>query len=213
MPAFVEGERANIATADFQKIIGDEDDRKIGAHALRDLLPTEAALKHGKWQRTIVVPGENLSIENRSVREELSRFDEFWKCVRNHFITAGPDKRLAAATDDLRANAIPLPLNQPLGDGPQFFQAFASSHFELERRREKKWKRLGNFRCTRFAAYEPAEVIGGRLPRAHDPMRHHGRFNSRDVRERANDESSRHSDAEITRDDFVPNVTLVLIQF
>ena len=44
-------------------------------------------------------------------------------------------------------------------------------------------------------------------------MRHHSRFNVRDVCQRANDERARHADSKISPDQFVPDKALIGVEF
>ena len=60
------------------------------------------------------LPRENLAIDHGAVRQRRAERGDFGKALGDQILAARPQPHAAAALDELRANAVPLPFDQPI---------------------------------------------------------------------------------------------------
>ena len=98
----------------FENVVRHEDHRHR-SHHLRDLLlPSNPLLKNREGKRPVVAESQDLAVENCSVREPSSGCGDLGEPVRDQFFTARPQVHATGSPDKLRADAVPLPLNDPV---------------------------------------------------------------------------------------------------
>ena len=121
LAAFALRQRPQVGAAVFQQVVGDEAHRRVGQQLLAHRLAADALLQHLEARRRVAAgqPDQQLTVQHRAIRQGLGQGHDFGETVSHKFLTARPDPHLPAALDHLRADAVVLPLHQPIGHRPQ----------------------------------------------------------------------------------------------
>ena len=91
--------------------------------SLRDLfLAADPLLQRRERHRAFVTKGEDLAVQYRAVRQLAGGGDDLRKAVRDQLFAARPEVQGAGALDQLRADAIPLPLDLPVVGLPRAYR-------------------------------------------------------------------------------------------
>ena len=130
--ALVERPRADVGAPVLEQVVGHEDDRDGARHLGDLLLPADALLQRRKRQRPIVAEREHLAVEHRAVRQPRRGRGNLRKAVGDELFAARPEVHRAGPPDQLRADAVPFPLDQPLVARPERLDRL------LERRRQEE---------------------------------------------------------------------------
>ena len=164
---------------------------------LRDLLlSADALLQRGEGQRPFVAEGEDLAVEHGAVGQPRGRGRDLGKPVRDELFAARPEMDGTGAADQLRADAVPLPLDEPVAStGPS--ASTGSSSGDARKNGYGRDRSSSVCSCERRAANH----VGGRRPLAHQARRDRGRRQPGGLRQRADDERLRDADAQLARQD------------
>src|SRR3954468_7230577 len=109
----VQGPVPNIFAVGLQKVIGEERSRCLPEHARCQGFAADARLQRAERERAIALPTQYLAVENRAVRKSCSGRCDLRKALGDQIIAAGPQKRLAAAPNELSTNPVPFPFGLP----------------------------------------------------------------------------------------------------
>jgi len=109
--------------------------------------------------------------------------------------------------EQLHAEPVPFPFELPIPHLPQLPVVAVEHGREVER------VGLSGLASRRFGFEQSGEVPRGRTPVALEPMGHHRRGDARQVGERAHQRRTRHPDAQLARDELMPNEPLRRVQF
>ncbi len=127
--AFALRQGAHVAAVKLKEIVGDEGDRQFAhrllAHHLAAEAPLEArerreALKRMR-ARLVFRSGHDhkLAVERRPRRQSPRQRLEVGIAVGDELLPARPQAPALAASDQLRADAVELPLDDPIRGGPE----------------------------------------------------------------------------------------------
>ena len=112
---------ADVRAVPFQQIVGHQDyghgQQDFGA----EVFAADALLQRREVERPTVLPGQDLAVDHRAVRQRFRRRRDFGELVGDELFAPRPDKGLPASSDDLGADPVPLPLGLPFSDRPQIF--------------------------------------------------------------------------------------------
>ena len=197
---------ANVRTAILEDVVGHEDDRH-GAHELRDLLLTSDPLlqcREGQWP--VVAEGEHFAVEDGAIRQAAGGGGDLGEAVGDELLAARPEVQDTSAFDELRAYAIPLPLDEPAADVSQRL------HRILERRREKERIRPRAIVVGALVREERGEPFRGWRPLAHDPRCQRSGWQLRRLGQSADDEGLRDADAQLASDELEEDEALQPIE-
>ncbi len=113
-PPFHLRQAANVLAVILEDVVGHEHDRDR-ARELRDLLLASDSLLQGReGQGALVAKSEDLAVEDGAIRQPARGRDDLGESMRDELFTAGPEVQHATALDELGADAVPLPLDQPV---------------------------------------------------------------------------------------------------
>ena len=122
----------------FEDVVGHEDDGDR-ARQLADLfLPADPLLQRRERHGAFVTKGEDLAVEYRAVRELAGRGDDLGKAVGDELFAARPQVQGAGALDQLRADAVPLPLDLPVVNLPERIDGVFEGRRQEERIRPRE---------------------------------------------------------------------------
>src|SRR5579883_665703 len=200
-----DGALARILAAPFQQIEGHQDRRHLRQDLRAERLAADAPLHRAERERRAVLPRHDLAIEHGSLREARAGGGDFREAVCDELLAARPEERLAAAADQLRADAVPLPFDLPFAWVAEVLgRAF-------ERVGEAEWIGPAGVGFARFGRDEPRPELGRRLPLAHQPVGNGLGREAAGFGERAHNQALRHAHAEFAGDEFIPGETLALV--
>ena len=115
-PAARDGRERQVADVDavvLEHVVGHEHDRDVARLARDLLLPADALLQGRERQRPIAANARtspSSTVPSGSARGGLA---DLGKAVGDQLLAARPEVHLSAALDELRADAVPLPLDLP----------------------------------------------------------------------------------------------------
>jgi hypothetical protein len=113
-PALRLGETPDILAEILEDVVGHEHDRDR-ARELRDLLLASDPLLQGRERhRVFVAEREDLAVEDRAVGQATRGRGDFRESMRDELFTARPEVKHPTALDQLGADTVPLPLDQPV---------------------------------------------------------------------------------------------------
>ena len=158
---------APVLASRFEQVVGHKDRRRVTRNRGGQRLAGDAPLQgsKGQWARAGDIPGQDLAIEYQAVEVkaigpravegwgpgQLSRSPlDFRKALGDQFFTPRPEPDLLAPHDQLRPNAVPLPLDLPV------LHSAKRCHLALKRMRKEKGIRLA-------AGREHGHAVGHRL--------------------------------------------------
>jgi hypothetical protein len=183
------GPHVNAVT--LEDVVDDECDRH-GAHDLRELLLAPDALLQGsEGHRPVVREGDDFAVQHGAVRQVRRRRGDLGKPPRDEFFAARPEPRLAPAAHELRANAVPLPLDQPVLPIAERLRR------ALEWRRQEKRVRLRGIGLSGVRGDDGREPLRRRRPVPHEPRRDSRCFGARRERQRPHHQRLRDADPEL----------------
>ena len=155
---------ADVHAVILEDVVGHEDDGHR-ARELRDLLlPADALLQRRERQRPLVAKGEDLAVEHRAVGQARRRRGDLGKAVRDQLLAARPQVHDAAALDELRADAVPLPFDQPLRGSPRRLDRILERRREEERVRPRRSSSVRS--CEGAPTYHSAYGVQSPISRA-----------------------------------------------
>ena len=107
---------ADIDALMFQKVVGDEPHRAIPFQRCPNVFAAEPALQLVKAKRRcrILLPADQLAVENAAGRHRLSDIHKLWEALVDQFFPSAPEVDAGTAMDQLTADPIPLPLQLPI---------------------------------------------------------------------------------------------------
>ena len=108
---------ANIAVVDLQQVVGDEADGTVPTQRAAHLFASESSLQHIESEGLAVVffPADDLSIQHCSGWKGIAQCHQLREAVVDQFLTSAPEINAITSMNQLPADAIPLPLQQPIG--------------------------------------------------------------------------------------------------
>ena len=114
------GERAlpDVFAAAFEHVVGHEDDGHGTRHLGDLLLTSDPLLQRGKRQRAAVTKREHFAVQHRAVGQVGRGGGDLGKSVCDQFLPARPEVDRVSAANELRADAVPLPLDLPVAGEP-----------------------------------------------------------------------------------------------
>ena len=108
-------QRAQVLALPLEEVVGDQADRRVGEHLLGQHLAADALLQEVERRDAAVLPDHDLAVEHGAVGQRLRQRDDLGKALADELLAARPDPDLPGALDHLRADAVVLPLDDPLG--------------------------------------------------------------------------------------------------
>ena len=158
--------RAQVFAIELQQVVREHAHRRVGERLRPGLAALDAGLQRGERQRGIAVaPRQQLAIQHRIAGQRGERGLDLREPAVEAFLAARPQRDVARTADQLQADAVPLPFEQPVPDRAQRIR------FAFERRREEE--RVGRRRIARLrlARGEPLQECRGRGPLAEHALR------------------------------------------
>ena len=166
---------AQVFARQFQQVVGHHA-RRCGGQCLGPgLEPLDARLQRGKrhWQGLFGLPGQQLAIDDGAVRQLQCGVFDFGETSIQTLFAARPQRRFAGAANQLQADAVPFPFQQPVVDGAQ--------RVDLRFQRRCQKERIGLLAVAgQFFAGQQVCKIGGMRP----PTAEHALRNARDIHPR-----------------------------
>src|SRR5262249_39877842 len=169
------------------------------------LFPADAPLQLRERQRRAILPRQHFAVDYRTLDQPRAGGFDLGKPVRDQLFAAGPQEGAALTAYRLRPDAVPLPLDLPLFDGPQFFDG----PFQRMGKAERVWP--ADIGVARVLGHELEHEIGRRLPVAHQAMCDHRGVDAADLRQRPGHQKVRYTDAEFPGDQLVPDEALRVV--
>ncbi len=118
-----------------------------------------------------VLPDDDLAVEHGAVGKRLRERDDLRKALADELLAARPDPHLAHALDQLRADAVVLPLDQPVVRGAEPGGEIALGDVELVRKEERI--RLAEVERAGLGRRRQLEIALGARRRALVGVAHH----------------------------------------
>ena len=116
------------------------------------------------------MPGDKFSVQDDVVRQQSRGLFQLGESPIQPFLTARPQHRCLPSANQLQADPVPLPFEQPLFDvGIRNF---------LQRGRQKKRKRQRIIRRAVFLGQQSDDERFGWLPLSNHPLRNACRFDA-----------------------------------
>ena len=107
--------RAAIDAVGLQQVIGDEGHRGVGEHTLVQRLAPDALLQQRERREARVrFPHHQLAVEHRAVGQRLRQRLDLGEAPFHQLLAARPDPHAPRAPDELRADAVVLPFDEPV---------------------------------------------------------------------------------------------------
>ena len=154
-----------------------------------------------------LAPHYDLAVQHGTVGQVDRQRGEFGKALGGQFFAACPYPQLAGALDELRADAVPLPLHLPIARRPESALEIGSGKLQRMRQEERVGlphiARVGV--ALRHHRDKPFEVACARPRRqagvAHQPLRNAFGIDAGQGRQGPCHEQLGNTDAEATRDE------------
>ncbi len=146
-----------ILALPFQQVVGEYGDGRLFQHLGGEVLAADALLQQGKGlyaeafeggRRGIdagqrggrllgrMFPDQDFAIDHCAVRQAASQLAQLGKTLADQLLATRPDPDLPVALDQLRADAVPLPFDQPVLRCPE--QRVELVHWRLQRVSKKE---------------------------------------------------------------------------
>src|SRR6185369_16578430 len=100
-------------------------------------LASDPPLELGKRQCAAALPWHDLAVDHGAVRKMIACLDELGIPVGHQLAAARPHEGAAVAPDELRADAVPLPLGLPLARVAERLELSVERVGEVERERTR----------------------------------------------------------------------------
>ena len=143
---------AQVDAVELEDVVGDEADRRIGQHLLRQRLAADALLQERERRHLAVLPDHRLAVEHGAVGQRRGGGDDLREALGDEFLAARPDPDLRGPLDQLRADAVVLPLDDPVAGRRELRLELLGQQIELvgeeERIRLAEIERAGRGRST-----------------------------------------------------------------
>ena len=112
---------AQVHAVLLQQVIGHEAHRRLRQDPFCQLLAGDALLQQGEGGGLVLPrqPGQHLAVQHRAFRQPTQRGLNLGKALGHQFLAARPDPHLAGTAHHLGADAVVLPLHQPVGHRAQ----------------------------------------------------------------------------------------------
>src|SRR5688572_806795 len=125
--------RTYIAPFELQKVIDLKDHRDLGEYLWRKVLSPYPPLQFGEGQDTIILPRQDLAIENGPVGKLVCGIGDLRKTIGDQVLATRPYKYLALAFYHLGADPVPLPFSLPVRDIAQLVRRRVDLMREMKR--------------------------------------------------------------------------------
>ena len=105
----------------LQQVVGHEAQRRLRQHLLGQQLAGDALLQQGEGRGLVLPrqPGQHLAVQHGALGQRAQRGFELGEALGHQFLPTRPDPHLAGAAHHLGADAVVLPLHQPVGHRAQ----------------------------------------------------------------------------------------------
>ena len=144
-----------------------------------------------------MAPRQQFAINHGTVGQPRSARFHFRKAIREQFFTATPQERPPTPSYQLRANAVPLPLQLPVARRTEGVE------FSVERMREVERIRTAPVGVGGFRRHELRIPRGTGLPCTHETVRDGFGADATHLRQCAHDEAVGHAHAKATGEQLV----------
>ena len=186
----------------FQDVVGHEDHRDGLRHLRHLLLAADALLQRREEQRPLVAERQHLAVEHGSVGQVSGGRGDLRESMGNQLLAARPQMDRPRALHQLRADAVPFPLENPVRRLAQRRRLLVQGRRQEERIRTRP---IDVRRLHRRQRHEP---LGRRRPFAHQARRDGRDRNAGGLGQRPHDQRLRHADAQLTGDHLQQHETL-----
>ena len=197
-PPIDQRRRPHVDSGVLEDVVGHEHHRQVARRPRHLALAADALLQRREGQRPIAAPGQDLAVQHGAVGEPGGDARDFREAIGDQLFAARPQVDAAAADDQLGADAVPLPLDQPVGalaeqrrDGRRVGDRVVDGRGEAERIRPRA-VRVGD--AGRHQLGVPRRR---RRPLAHEPRRHGRRRQRGRLRQRPHHQRLRHAEAQL----------------
>jgi len=135
-----------VVTGLLQQVIRKESDGCLGQQLLRHRLAVDARLQglERRGLRGTFRPDQQFAVQHRAVGQAAGRSHDFRETFGDQFFTARPQPHPPGTPNQLRADAVVLPFNQPQLRWPQRGVEFG--HGQGQRVRQKEGIGLTGFK-------------------------------------------------------------------
>ena len=209
---------ALIDTALLQHVVGHEGHRHLGEDLLRQVLAADPLLQQVERRGSFAVgqPDQDLTVEHRPIRPRLRHGHDLRESVGHQLLAARPDPHLPSAAHHLRADAVVLPLNQPVAGRAEHRFEIGQRH--IDRVREEERIRLPGIQprqtVLRHQPRKTCSIRPGRLVGvAHHALRHRLGIEPSPLGQRALHQQLADADAKATADQLGQQESLVGVEF
>ena len=210
--ALAQGPGAPVMALPLEQVVSHERCRALGQQLAARAFAAQAPLQLRKASRpgAAGVPDDHLAIEHGAIGQSRCGIDQLWKGVMEQLFTAAPEKTLALTANQLAADAIPFPLDQPVLDGAAQGRPLSSTRIDLEWRGQIKRIRAAGHSGERIGwCQQGLPGLGGGAEAAHQPVLQHGVLDPAELRQRLDHQPFGHADAQPTGEQLVGHQQLL----